>query len=320
MSLQVRAEDLLIPLGLLEALSQSNAAAVGGVIATIVTYPLDVIKTKLSASDGTKFGNEIQCIRYVLKTQGSEVFLRGLPTKTMWSLVGKFVFYGTYSALNTLYTNTFKGAAGFGAGVGLGYMSELVTVMFSLPFEEISTVMQTTSEGTLGGAISKIWNAHGIAGFYRSLRATFFVAFTPALVTTFFTQLKALFLKGRANQNLGTLESFLIGAIARMLGVMIMFPISRVQTIIQADVKEGEDGKEEGEDGKEKGENGKKAATPTILNILKAIYRQGFFAMYRGLRPTLVRGVISSAVTLMVKERLAIFFRAVLITAFMRKK
>lgn len=306
MSLQVRAEDLLIPLGLLEALSQSNAAAVGGVIATIVTYPLDVIKTKLAASDGTKFGNEIQCIQYVLKTQGSEVFLRGLPTKTMWSLVGKFVFYGTYSALNTFYTNTFKGAAGFGAGVGLGYMSELVTVMFSLPFEEISTVMQTTSGGTLGGAISKIWNAHGIAGFYRSLRATFFVAFTPALVTTFFTQLKALFLKGRANQNLGTLESFLIGAIARMLGVMIMFPISRVQTIIQADVKEGEDGKE--------------APTPTILNILKAIYRQGFFAMYRGLRPTLVRGVISSAVTLMVKERLAIFFRALLIAAFMRKK
>jgi len=300
--------NLLIPAGALEALVDACSASLGGIIATTVTYPLDVVKTKLATSDGKNFGNELECIRYAYKQQGFEVFLRGLPTKIAWSGIGKFMFYGTYSAFNTIFVSVMKRQSTFLENVCLGYVTELITQCFSLPFEEISTVMQHSEEGTLFGAISHIFKTHGILGFYRSMRAVFLNAITPALVTTFFTQFKDAVLKGRGPRGqLSTLESFVLGAIARCLGVIIMFPIERVKTIIQANVDDSDGEESEG-----------KAKKPKagVWDALLQLWRGGFFAMYRGLRPTLVRGVLSSAVTLMVKERLYNVNRPLLLMIF----
>merc|ERR1712233_91029 len=98
------------------------------------------------------------------------------------------------------------------------------------------------------------------------------------------TQVKNLLLQARKKSldaSLGAGESFLIGAIARAIATVLIFPFIRAKIVMQAEKTMG------------------------VKECLSKIYKEGGFKnLYRGLNAELVRGVFSSAVTLMIKEKM----------------
>jgi len=150
--------------------------------------------------------------------------------------------------------------------------------------------------------VANVYRERGVPGFYKGLSAYFALCVTPAITNSCFTQIKNLVLSRREGKNpvLGTLESFIFGAIARTVAVCIMYPWLNAKTKMQA-AKKNESGAQPKETD----------ATTLILRILKD---QGILALYVGLGPELFRGVLSSAVTLMLKEKIYVWNRNVFVT------
>jgi hypothetical protein len=278
----------------MQALCEANSAALGGLISTATTYPVDVVKTKMQASpvDGkAKYASSWECFTETLKSDGGfqVLFTRGLGIKLVWSAVGKFMFYGAYSWINSTYQSVMGGAPSFSHALLMGYLAELSTVPASLPFEAIATRLQTSRGLSTWAAASQIWNdsKYGFDGFYKSVSAYFFLSWQSAIVNTIFTQLKTWFIQNRAKTVLTTFESFVLGGISRCIGLCLMFPLLRVKSILQSASKNS--------DTKDKG----------VFTIIQDILSKpgGAFILYRGLGPELLRGVMSTAVTLTVKEQ-----------------
>ncbi len=54
------------------------AGGMAGVISWIVTFPIDVVKTRLQCDDRGKYNGIIDCIRKTYSTEGHRAFSRGL--------------------------------------------------------------------------------------------------------------------------------------------------------------------------------------------------------------------------------------------------
>jgi hypothetical protein len=240
-------------------------------------------------------------ILQILREQGLFGLLAGLESKLAWSFVGKFVFYGSYSVLHSLWKKAMSAPMGFVPDLCAGYLAEFSTLPFALPFEAIATRMQTSKGETPLQAVANVFKEQGIPGFYKGLSAYFALCVTPAITNSTFTQIKNLVLSSREGKNptLGTLESFVFGAIARTVAVCIMYPWLNAKTKMQAAKKNDSVSQPKETD-----------ATTLIMRIFK---EQGFLALYVGLGPELFRGVLSSAVTLMLKEKIYVWNRNVFV-------
>jgi len=274
----------------------ANSAAIGGSIATAITYPVDIVKTKLQASKGDD--TAMGLVSDIIKEQGLLGLFKGIEPKLVWSFVGKFVYYGAYSAFNQLWDAVMKSPLGLVPNLVMGYICEFTTVPFSLPFEAIATRMQTSKGETFAQATANIYKNGGFGAFYGSVSAYFVLCITPAVTNTVFTQIKNVMMKSRGkplNAALGFFESFLLGAIARATAVCLMFPFLRAKTLMQASTK---------------GDQPQKSSTQLIQDLLA---KEGFFALYRGLGPELLRGVLSSSITMMLKERVYAVNRSMIV-------
>lgn len=238
----------------------------------------------------------------ILKEEGALGLLKGLESKLVWSGLGKFVYYGSYSFIQSMWVDIMKTPMGVFPNFAAGYVSEFCTVPFSLPFEAIATKIQTSKGLSFGGAVSAIIKERGILGFYAGVSSYIPLCITPAVTNTFFTQIKNLVLKSRGKplgSSLPLLESFLLGAVARTIAVCLMFPFLRAKTLIQG---------------------GSMKETSALAVIKALVKKNGILSLYNGLGPELLRGVLSSAVTLMMKERIYVKNRALLLSLTAAKK
>lgn len=97
-----------------------------------------------------------------------------------------------------------------------------------------------------------------------------------------------MFVLKEGKVTLSTMEGFVYGAIARAISTIIMYPFLLAKTLMQASTKEGEDD-----------------APKTMMECFsKLIKKEGIMGLYKGVQSELLRGVISSAVTMMMKERI----------------
>jgi adenine nucleotide transporter 17 len=285
----------------LESLANANAAAMGGALATFLTFPIDTVKTKMQAaskgSDCEKFDGVSDCCSKTLKKGGAMEFFKGIEPKLLWSMFGKWVYYGAYTTFGEMYTGATGQPLSTGANLVAGYLADFSHLPVTLPFEAIATRMQTSKgAGDFRTVITNIYKDSGIAGFYKGLNTFFVLCWLPAIFNTIFTQVKNAMLKARGKSlttPLGTLESFMLGGVARAISVTMLFPYLRAKVVIQAAAKEG----------KQRG----------AMEIIQDVYnKEGFFALYTGLGPELTRGVLSTAVTLMAKEKVMGFNKKLL--------
>jgi hypothetical protein len=82
--------------------------------------------------------------------------------------------------------------------------------------------------------------------------------------------------------------------IARTVSTVLVFPFIRAKVMLQA--------------GKSRGE------TKSLLVLLLQMWqREGVAGLYQGLGPELTRGVLSSALMLMIKEKVAVLVRQMIL-------
>jgi len=294
------------------------AAALGGCISASVLYPLEVLKTKQMASlkeenddeDQEASGEDdaegkepqlppsmVQFAVQLYEKEGIRVFFSGVEASAFQSMCEKALYFFAYTAMKSSYS-LLSGSDHIGTGTNLtiGYLSEWAHLPFTLPLDCLSTAIQTNKDPTKGPMqiLLNMLSEKGVGGMYKGVQAYWVLCVKPALQYTVFEQVKAIMVAGRQKKSLGAAESFLLGMVARTISTLLVFPYLRAKVLLQT---QGDD-EPDGPAGQPK--------TNSIPVMLSRMYQKGgLSALYRGIGPELTRGVLSSALMLMIKEQLA---------------
>lgn len=296
----------------METLAAATAAGVGGFVATTALYPLDTLKTRLqSGSAALPPGGRVALLRSLY---------RGVQYKTTESAVSKFLYFYAYTMLAQAAAPGDGRPLGTAASLFIGYISEFVHLPLTLPMEVIATRLQTgAAAGGVLQIVRSVLEESGARGFYKGFQAYFVLCLQPAIQYTVFERVKEAYLRRfkQASTSLGALEvralelffffvlfcllttrawcplntqthtqAFVLGALARSVATLLLFPYIRAKVIVQSkkkaaaakktDAAEPTSGSEEVEEG--------------IAGALQRVYsEEGVLSLYRGLGPELTK-------------------------------
>jgi len=282
--------------------SEVLSASLGGAVSATVLYPLEVLKTKMQAetkkdkvndedtenseNDPSEFAM-IEYAQYLYKNHGMGVFFAGVETSAFQSATEKALYFFAY----TIMKNAYKAVAHTKelsalTTLALGYLAEWAHLPVTLPLDCWTTKIQTDASGKDPIQLLLLMlSEKGIAGMYKGVQAYVVLCFKPALQYTVFERVKAALVANRRNKTLSASESFLLGMVARTISTVLIFPYLRAKVVLQTSDS---------------------PTTTSIPDMLRAMYTKGGLASwFQGLGPELTRGVLSSALMLMIKEQLS---------------
>ena len=120
---------------------------------------------------------------------------------------------------------------------------------------------------------------------YKGIQAYSVLCLKPALQYTVFEQVKATVVANRGpGGRLLAAEAFVLGMVARTISTICIFPYIRAKVVLQTSSS---------------------SSTTSIPQMLREMYAEGGLgAWFQGLGPELTRGVLSSALMLMIKEQI----------------
>ncbi|KAL4115401.1 hypothetical protein PRIC2_013563 [Phytophthora ramorum] len=298
----------------MEMVAAATAAGVGGFLSTSILYPLDTLKTRIQSGASLLPEDEEGEDKATPKKNKQVALIKslyqGIQYKAAESSTSKFLYFYAYTMLAQMVAPKDGKPIGTLTDLGIGYLSELLHLPITMPMELVGTRMQTSSEsGGILQILRSIIKENGVGGLYKGLGAYFVLCLQPTIQYTVFERLKGMYLRKfkQASQSLGALEAFMLGALARSIATLALFPYIRAKVLMQAnkkkktavaDAKQGEPKKE------------------TIASTLQRVYtEEGPLALYRGLGPELTRGALSSALMLMIKEKIQMYITLAMMIA-----
>ncbi|KAI9914150.1 hypothetical protein PsorP6_005752 [Peronosclerospora sorghi] len=292
----------------MEMMAAATAAGIGGFLSSSILYPLDTLKTRIQS--GASIFPEVDDDGKQRNKQAAFIksLYQGIQFKAAESSTSKFLYFYAYTLLARLVAPKDGKPIGTLTNLGIGYLSELCHLPLTMPMELVSTRMQTDSEsGNILQIMRSIVKESGVGGLYKGLGAYFVLCLQPAIQYTVFERLKNMYLRKlkQASHSLGAVDAFVLGAIARSIATLILYPYIRAKVLIQANQKKKQNIMKNMEQGQEI-----RATTrqETIASTLQRVYKEeGPLALYRGLGPELTRGALSSALMLMIKEKIQVY-------------
>ncbi|KAG3118501.1 hypothetical protein PI124_g3307 [Phytophthora idaei] len=300
----------------MEMMAAATAAGCGGFLSTSILYPLDTLKTRIQS--GASLLPEDEDDDSVPKKNKQVALIKslyqGIQYKALESSTSKFMYFYAYTMLAQIVAPKDGKPIGTMTDLGIGYLSELFHLPITMPMELVGTRMQTGSEsGSILQILRSIVKESGVGGLYKGLGAYFVLCLQPAIQYTVFERLKGIYLRKfkQASQALGALEAFMLGAIARSIATLVLFPYIRAKVLMQSNKK-----KQTAATDLKQGQSNTctESKKETIASTLQRVYtEEGPLAFYRGLGPELTRGALSSALMLMIKEKIQMYITLLMV-------
>lgn len=293
----------------LESISEATSGAIGALVSTTILYPLDTCKSKYQAEvrahHQAKYGNISDVLREAISTRQVLSLYQGLGTKNLQSFISQFIYFYGYSFFKRLYLKRsgFK-SIGTKANLVIAAAAGACTVIVIHPLDTASSRMQTSEFGKSKGLMKSLsegsWNEA-----YDGLGISLLLTANPSIQYTAFDQLKLRMLKQRminkkgsesSPEALSALSAFVLGALSKCIATCLTYPAVRCKVMIQSaetdeDIKEVE---------------ARQKSRKTVKGALSAIWkREGPLGFYKGLQAQILKTVLSSALLLMVKEKIS---------------
>lgn len=292
----------------LESVSEATSGAIGALVSTTILYPLDTCKSKYQAEvrahHQAKYRNISDVLREAISTRQPFSLYQGLGTKNLQSFISQFIYFYGYSFFKRLYLKRsgYK-SIGTKANLVIAAAAGACTVIVTHPLDTASSRMQTSEFGKSKGLMKFLsegsWNEA-----YDGLGISLLLTANPSIQYTAFDQLKQRMLKRRMSNKEGTesspealsaLSAFVLGALSKCIATCLTYPAVRCKVMIQS-AETDEDIEEEAPEKSKK----------TVKGALSAIWkREGLLGFFKGLQAQILKTVLSSALLLMVKEKIS---------------
>ncbi|KAI7733182.1 hypothetical protein M8C21_005446, partial [Ambrosia artemisiifolia] len=312
----------------LESISEATSGAIGAILSTTILYPLDTCKAKFQAEVRNHHGHQkyrkLSDVLWEAVSTGQIVSLyQGLGTKNLQSFIAQFVYFYGYSYFKRLYqtkynTKSIGTKANLILAASAGACTAIITQNFvrmlmvetirlggesnKQPLDTASSRMQTSAFGRSKGLRAMLTQGSW-SEVFDGLGISLLLTSNPAIQYTVFDQLKQKLLdrklkkagNGSSPESLSAFSAFLLGAVSKSIATVLTYPAIRCKVMIQAADSSDEETKEN-----------KKKPSKTISSVLTAIWKQeGIFGFFKGLQAQILKTVLSSALLLMIKEKIA---------------
>ncbi|WCJ43162.1 peroxisomal adenine nucleotide carrier 1 [Euphorbia peplus] len=287
-----------------ESLSEATSGAIGSLLSTTILYPLDTCKTKYQA-EARAHGNykyrNLSDVLWEAISNGQIVSLyQGLGTKNLQSFISQFVYFYGYSYFKRWYVEK-SGSKQIGtkANLLIAAAAGACTAIATQPLDTASSRMQTSAFGKSKGLWQTLTEGTWSDAF-DGLGISLLLTTNPAIQYTVFDQLKQKLLKDKGDEGtsvaaLSALSAFILGAVSKSIATVITYPAIRCKVVIQA--ADADDG-----DSKKNKPKSKK----TVPGVTYAIWKgEGVCGFFKGLHAQILKTVLSSALLLMIKEKIA---------------
>lgn len=315
-----------------DALINGLAGAGGGIIAQLITYPLQTVNTRQQTERGTAKEKRklttLEQMCQVVKQEGWDRLYGGLGPSLVGTAASQGVYYYFYQIFRTkAETAAIKrkekgigdGSVGMLSSLVVAALSGCVNVLLTNPIWVVVTRMQThtkkskpdrtlplTAEEIMlaavdpppfgtGHAIQEVYDESGVLGFWRGVFPTLIMVSNPAMQF----MLYETFLKKLKRRRSSTIESDhnVTALEIFLLGALAKLGAT-VVTYPLLVVKSRLQAKQV------TGGDRRHQYRGTLDAILKMIRYEGVYGFYKGMGTKIVQSVLAAAVLFMVKEEL----------------
>lgn len=291
----------------LESLSEATSGAIGALVSTTILYPLDTCKTKYQAEvrarHQQKYRNIADVLWEAISTRQVLSLYQGLGTKNLQSFISQFIYFYGYSLFKRLYLQkSGNKSIGTRANLILAAAAGACTVIVTQPLDTASSRMQTSEFGKSKGLWKSLSESTWREAF-DGLGISLLLTSNPSIQYTVFDQLKQRLLRRRLKRKTGkepspealsAFSAFFLGALSKCVATFLTYPAIRCKVMLQA--------AESDEDGiNQTPQRNKNTVSDALCSIWK---REGPLGFYKGIQAQILKTVLSSALLLMIKEKI----------------
>jgi adenine nucleotide transporter 17 len=231
-----------------DSLIKASSGASAQAFTTLMLFPLDKIKTLLQVS--TKSEGALSVARRIVAANGVLALWWGMGAKLQQAVYSKFTFFYIFSAISSRVTAMLGGQVGTFASLAVGYAAALLNTGPTLPVEVATNIIMANKGGrgadgrlpaerSLAETIRAVHAEKGVAGLYSGGGViTLGLCLNPALEFGLIERFKAPVLarqlaRGVRRPALSVAQSFLFGALSKIVATLVTFPLIRAKVLIQ---------------------------------------------------------------------------------------
>ncbi|OCL06720.1 peroxisomal membrane protein-like protein Pmp47 [Glonium stellatum] len=295
------------------------AGATGAVLANVLVYPLDIVKTRLQVqikrspssqdpnpADEQHYTSTLDAINKIVKDDG----VAGLYAGMVGSLIGvastNFAYFYWYTIVRTLYISSQKVSTlpSTAIELSLGAVAGAIAQLFTIPVAVVTTRQQTVSKAERKGLIAtgrEVVNSEdGWTGLWRGLKASLVLVVNPAITYGAYQRLREVIFPGKTN--LRPWEAFLLGSMSKALATIATQPLIVAKVGLQSKPPPARNGKPF------------KSFGEVMAYIVE---HEGLLGLFKGIGPQIVKGLLVQGFLMMTKERMELLF--ILLFRYVRK-
>ncbi|KAF2134766.1 mitochondrial carrier [Dothidotthia symphoricarpi CBS 119687] len=315
----------------LPALGHATSGAAGTAISKLVTYPLDLIITRLQvqkqlqpSDTHTHYDGFLDAIEKIYEREGGlKAFYSGALHETAKGVVDSFLFFLAYSYMRQNRLNAQGGRKNLGAfeEIGVGMVAGAFSKFFTTPIQQIVTRKQTAAMTKNESAndipplsstkdIARgIYREKGLEGFWSGYSASLILTLNPSITMLLHKTLLRLFVPHAKQDNPGARITFLVAAISKAMASTLTYPFSLAKTRAQVSSQKpsattGETS-EMDKSGKSLGSRTARVRQRTVFStIFRIAQTEGLWGLYQGLGPEVLKGFFSHGITMLMKDRI----------------
>ncbi|CAG8500427.1 9368_t:CDS:2 [Racocetra fulgida] len=226
----------------LSPLGNAVAGSLGAIFALSITYPLDIIKTRLQVqSKDSKdicddyYESTIDAIRKMLKAEGILGLYTGLPSGLIGVASTNFTYFYWYSFIRTRYQQARSTSSlSTAEELILGALAGALAQIFTIPVSVVTTRQQTSSiteRKSLINTAKEITHEDGITGLWKGLGPSLVLCINPAITYGAFERFKDIMLKRNFNLTPGLI--FCLGALSKTIATVVTYPYIMAKVRLQ---------------------------------------------------------------------------------------
>jgi len=315
----------------LPALGHASSGALGTVVSKLLTYPLDVVITRLQVQRQLHHGDAhphyngfLDAIEKIYEREGGpKAFYSGVVPEVVKGVADSFLFFLAYSYARQKRLE----ARGTGHSlpaleeIGVGVVAGAFSKFFTTPIQQIVTRKQTAammrqeSSTTIPPLSStkdiahEIMREKGIQGFWSGYSASLILTLNPSITMLLHKALLRLVVPRANRDDPGARMTFLLAAISKVLASTATYPFSLAKTRAQVSSQKPSSGIGETSD-KEKSDEplesrALQARQRTVFStILRIAQTEGIWGLYQGLGAEVLKGFFSHGITMLMKDRI----------------
>lgn len=315
----------------LPALGHATSGALGTAVSKLITYPLDLIITRLQVQkhlqkddEDSQYDGILDAIEKIYQQEGGiSAFYSGVIPETIKGITDSFLFFlaYTYARQRRLASQGTKQLSTLDE-IGVGVVAGAFAKFWTTPLQNIVTRKQaaamiaardpmssTSSSLSVKDIALQIVDEKGLQGFWSGYSATLILTLNPSLTFLLQGVLERLFVSKTGRSNPGARVTFLLAAVSKAMASTITYPFSLAKTRAQVSSqkpteKRGPTSEKEAPHSEAEAKALHARQRTVISTIIRIAKTEGVSALYQGLGAEILKAFFSHGITMLAKERI----------------